>query len=97
MVNNLLSRGDSGSVPRLGRSPGEGNGDPLQWILPGEFYGQRSLVGYSLWVPKSSILRLGRSPGKANGHPCQHSYLESSMDRRAWRAIVYVFQRVGHS
>ena len=54
-------------------------------------------MGYSLWVPKSSILRLGRSPGKANGHPCQHSYLESSMDRRAWRAIVYVFQRVGHS
>ena len=29
-----------------GRSPGEGNGNPLQY-LPGEFRGQRSLVGYS--------------------------------------------------
>ena len=30
-------------VPGSGRSPGEGNGYPL----PGEFCGQRSLVGYS--------------------------------------------------
>ena len=29
---------DSGSIPRLGRSPGEGHGNSLQ-------YGQRSLVG----------------------------------------------------
>ena len=30
---------DEGSVPELGRSPGEGNGNPLQ-------YSQRTLVGY---------------------------------------------------
>ena len=43
-----------GSVPGLGRSPGEVNGYALQYsctqvFLPGESYGQRSLVGYSTW------------------------------------------------
>ena len=32
VVKNLpASAGDTGSVPGLGRSPGEGNGDPLQY------------------------------------------------------------------
>ena len=44
--------GDLGSIPRLGRSPGEGTGNPLQYALPGEFHGQRSLTGYSPWGPK---------------------------------------------
>ena len=39
--------GDLGSIPGLGRSPGEGNGNPLQDFLPGKSRGQRSLVGYS--------------------------------------------------
>ena len=39
--------GDLGSIPRLGRSLGEGNGNPCQYSLPAEFHGQRSLVGYS--------------------------------------------------
>jgi len=43
---NARDTGDSGSVPELGRSPGEGNGNPLQF-LPGRYHGQRSLVGYS--------------------------------------------------
>ena len=30
-----------------GRSPGGGHGHPLQYSWPGEFHGQRSLVGYS--------------------------------------------------
>ena len=36
----------------------------------------------------SSIPGLGRSPGEYNGYPLQHSCLENSMDRGAWRAIV---------
>ena len=32
---------------------------------------------------------LGRSPGEGNGYPFQHSYLENSMDRGAWQAIVH--------
>ena len=39
--------GDPDLIPGLGRSPAEGNGYPHQYILPGEFHGQRSLVGYS--------------------------------------------------
>ena len=38
---------DAGSSPGSGRSPGEGNGNPLQYFLPGESHGQRSLTGYS--------------------------------------------------
>ena len=39
--------------PGLGVCPGEGNGNPLQYLfLPGEFKGQRSLEGYSQWGHK---------------------------------------------
>ena len=31
---------------------GEGNGNQLQYSLPGESYGQRSLTGYSPWDHK---------------------------------------------
>ena len=41
VVKNLpFNAGDAGSIPELGRSPGEGNGNPLQ-----KSHGQRSLVG----------------------------------------------------
>ena len=43
---SVCNAGDLGSVPGSGRSPGEGNGNPPVF-LPGESYGQRSLVGYS--------------------------------------------------
>ena len=46
--------GDPGSIPGSGRSPGEGNGKPLQFLLPGRSHGRRSLVGYSLWGCKES-------------------------------------------
>ena len=39
--------GDPGSIPGLGRSPGEGNGKPTPVLLPGESHGGKSLVGYS--------------------------------------------------
>ena len=37
----------------------------------------------------SSIPGSGRSPGEGQGHPLQHSCLENSMDRGAWRATVH--------
>ena len=46
--------GDPGSVPRLGRSPGEGNGNPLQYYCLEKSHEQRSLVGYSPWGCKES-------------------------------------------
>ena len=49
---SACSVGDLGSTPGPGRSPGEGNGHPTLVFLPGEFHGQRSLVGYSPWDHK---------------------------------------------
>ena len=46
--------GDLGSIPGSGRCLGEGNGNPLQYSWPGEYHGQRSLLGYSLWGHKES-------------------------------------------
>ena len=46
--------GDPGSIPGLGRSPGEANGNPFPVFLPGKSHGQRSPVGYSPWGPKES-------------------------------------------
>ena len=31
VVKNLCNAGDTGLIPGLGRSPGEGNGNPLQY------------------------------------------------------------------
>ena len=39
--------GDLGSIPESGRSPGEGNGNPLQYSCLEN--SMRSLVGYSPW------------------------------------------------
>ena len=46
--------GDLGLIPGLKRSPGEGNGYPLQYSWPGEFHGQKNLSGYSPWGSKES-------------------------------------------
>ena len=46
--------GDPGSIPGLGRSPGEGNGNPLQYSCLEKSHGLRSLVGYSQWGHKKS-------------------------------------------
>ena len=39
--------GDRGSIPGLGKSPGEGNGYLLQYCCLGKSHGQRRLVGCS--------------------------------------------------
>ena len=53
VVKNLsASAGDSGLIPGLGRSPGEGNGYPTPVFLPGTSDRQRGIVGYSPWSHK---------------------------------------------
>ena len=47
---------NAGSDPRLGRSPGEANGNPLQYSCLENPHGQRSLVGLSPWGGKESDL-----------------------------------------
>ena len=54
MVKNLPANvggaGGVGSVPGSGRSPGEGNGNPVSpQFLPRESHGQKRLAGHSTW------------------------------------------------
>ena len=50
MPDNARGIRDTGSVPGLGRSPGEGHGKPLQYCCLENLHQQRSLAGYSPWV-----------------------------------------------
>ena len=45
---------DLGLIPGLGRSPGGGHGNPLQYSCLENPHGQRSLADYSPWVHKES-------------------------------------------
>ena len=49
---SACNAGYLGSVPGLGRSPGEGQGNPLQCSCLKNPHGQRSLVSYSPWCHK---------------------------------------------
>ena len=51
---SVCSAGDPGSIPGLGRSPGEGNGNSLQYPCLEKSHGQRSLVDCSPWGCKES-------------------------------------------
>ena len=52
--------GDLGSIPRSGRSPGEVNGNPLQYsCLENPIHRWRTLVGYSSWGRKESDMTEG--------------------------------------
>ena len=42
--------GNPGLIPGLGRSPGEGNGNPLQYSCLENSLDRGALVGYSPWV-----------------------------------------------
>ena len=56
---STCNAGDPGSIPGLGRSPGEGNGYPLQYSYMENPHGRRSLMGYIVRgvqsVAKSSV------------------------------------------
>ena len=56
---SACNTGDPGSISGSGRTPGEGNGNPLQDSclenpMDRESHGQKSLVGYSPWGRKES-------------------------------------------
>ena len=47
--------GRAGFDPWVGKIPGGGNGNPLQYSCLENSHGQRSLVGYSPWGRKESV------------------------------------------
>ena len=75
---SACNAGDPGSIPGLGRSPGEGTGYPLQ-------YSWASLVAQLVKNPPAMWETWVRSlcwedPGGGKGCPLQYSGLENSMD-----------------
>ena len=65
MVKNLPAKagdtGATGSIPGSGKSPGGGNGNPLQYSCLEKSHGRKSLVGYSPWDHKESDTTEGLS------------------------------------
>ena len=51
---STCNAGDLGSIPGLGRPPGGGHGNPLQFSCLENPPGQRRLAGYSPWGRKES-------------------------------------------
>ena len=51
---STCSARDPGSIPGLGKCPGGGHGNPLQYTCLENPHGQRNLAGYSLWGHKES-------------------------------------------
>ena len=49
---SACNAGDPGLIPGLGRSPGGGHGNPLQYSCLENLHGQRSLADYSSWGHK---------------------------------------------
>ena len=58
VVKNQLANAedlrDAGSIPGLGRSPGEGKGNPLQYSCLENSVDRRSWQAYSTWGCKES-------------------------------------------
>ena len=68
---NAGDTADSDLIPGLGRSPGGGNGNTLQYPCLKKSHGQRSLEGYGPWGHKESDttdrVNTHVSPGTSQG------------------------------
>ena len=87
MVKNPpADAGDARSISGSRRSPGVGNGNPLQYFflgspvngVPGASHGKEFACNTG---DLGSIPGMGRTPGEGNGYPLQYSGLEKFMDR----------------
>ena len=99
LVKNLPAMQKTGFdlIPGLGRSPGEENGNPLQYSCL-ENPKDRGAWKATVHGVSQSQTRLnthilfpgsGRSPVEGNGNPLQYSCLGNPMDRGDWWAAVH--------
>ena len=99
---SACNAGDLGSIPGLGRSPGEGKGYPLQFglensmdcIVHGVAKSWTQLSDFhfhmgNMYICVIYFILLVFSPGERKGHPLQYSCLENPVDRGAWWAAVH--------
>ena len=91
VLKNLSANAEDLSlIPGLGKSPGEENGNPLQYFeLPRWLSGKESTYSSGAAGDTGSIPGSGRSPGGRNGDPFQYSCLGNPMDRGAWQATAH--------
>ena len=89
---NAENAGDMGLIPRLGRSPEGGNGNPLQYSClenpmdRGAWWAAVHKVSKSwTWLFHFSLSCIG----EGNGNPLQCSCLENLRDSGAWWAAIY--------
>ena len=67
MVKNLAANaGDVGSIPGLGRSPGEGNGNPLQYSCLGNHMDRGAWKAMVHGIARDSDISLGLNNMKLN-------------------------------
>ena len=85
VVKNLpANAGDVGLIPGLRISPGEGNGNSLQYSCLGNNHGQWSLVGCSLWGCKGQTrLTEGQQPGHCRMFSCIPDFCPQDGSRAA--------------
>ena len=92
IIKVACNAGDPGSMPGLGKSPGEGDRlpTPVFFGFPGDSDSKESACNAG---DLGSIPGLGRSPGEGHGNLLQYSCLEHFMPRSAWQATVYGVSR----
>ena len=70
---------DWGSIPGLGRSPGGGHSNPLQYSCLENPHGQRSLVSYSPWGHKELDTTKRLSTEQTNHHCRIQNHLDAKV------------------
>ena len=86
VVTNLPAKvGDLGSVSRSGRSPGDGNDNPLQYSC---LQNPTKESAYDA-EDQGLIPGLGGSSGEGNGNPVQYYCLENPLSTEVWQTTVH--------
>ena len=79
---SACNAGDLGSIPELGRFPGGGHGNPLQYSCLENSHGQRSLVGYSSWGLRVSDMTEWLSTHRHTTFNCFHKVYDLNKKKK---------------
>ena len=85
---------DLGSIPGLGRSPGGGHGNPLQYSCLENPRGQRSLAAYSPWGHKKSDMTEQQSTAQHRFDKQGNLYMSFVLSSCNASRSLYLFSRI---
>ena len=92
MVKNPCNVGDLGLIPWLGRYPGRGHGNPLEYSCLENPHGQRSLAGYRPWGHRESDMT-----GQSGTVHTAAGYCHPNRTHRAGLATTLGVDRLGQN